>query len=147
MAITPLFNISDVENQIADAIDEQKKVLTNTFIYVGKKCVNKARSLDTYKDQTGNLRSSIGYIVLNDGVEISSSGFSTVKKGSEGKMLGKEFIKELAKQNSEGLVLIVVAGMNYASYVEAMGLDVLTSAELLAEKLIPEMLTKLGFRI
>lgn len=33
--------------------------------------------------------------------------------------------------------------MNYASYVEAMGHDVLTSAELLAEQIIPTLLKKL----
>jgi ascorbate-specific PTS system EIIC-type component UlaA len=147
MPLTPMFTENDVHTYLEEQLLEQKKVLINTLIYVGKRCVNQARSLNTYMDQTGNLRSSIGFMILDDGNVVSSSSFPTVKSGSEGKNTGREFIKSLATENGEGLVLIVVAGMNYASYVEAMGLDVLTSAELLAEQIIPEMLRKLGFRV
>jgi len=147
MPLTPMFTENDVHTYLEEQLLEQKKVLINTLIYVGKRCVNQARSLNTYMDQTGNLRSSIGFMILDDGNVVSSSSFPTVKSGSEGKNTGREFIKSLATESGEGLVLIVVAGMNYASYVEAMGLDVLTSAELLAEQIIPEMLRKLGFRV
>ncbi|MEI6752351.1 MAG: hypothetical protein WCK78_04215 [Paludibacter sp.] len=147
MPITPEFSENDVQSYIDEQLAEQKKVLINTLIYVGKRCVNQARSLNTYMDQTGNLRSSIGFLVLDNGSVVGSSSFPTVKSGSEGKKTGQEFIKSLTAENSVGLVLIVVAGMNYASYVEAMGLDVLTSAELLAEQIIPEMLRKLGFGV
>ena len=39
--------------------------------------------------------------------------------------------------------LVVVAGMNYAAYVEAKGYNVLSSAEHLAERELPRMLDKL----
>jgi len=41
------------------------------------------------------------------------------------------------------LVLIVIAGMKYAAYVEAMNYDVLTSSELYARKRVPELIEKL----
>lgn len=147
MSATPMFTDKDVQDYIEEQLAEQKKVILNAFNYIGKQCVNKARSLNTYQDQTGNLRSSIGYIVIDDGKVVSSSSFPTVKKGNDGKKTGRELINRLISEHSQGIVLIVVAGMNYASYVEAMGLDVLTSAELLAEKKIPEMLRKLGFKV
>ena len=41
-------------------------------------------------------------------------------------------------------MLVLVAGMDYAVYVEAKALNVLNSAEGLANKLVPEMLRKAG---
>lgn len=66
--------------------------------------------------------------------------------GSEGSRIGKELLYQLVSQYSNGLALIVVAGMNYAVYVEAKALNVLNSAEDLAKKLVPEMLREAGLR-
>lgn len=55
-------------------------------------------------------------------------------------------MSRLISENSKGIVLIVVAGMNYARYVEKMGLNVLDSSEMLAKKLVPIMLNDLGFK-
>ena len=43
----------------------------------------------------------------------------------------------------EMCLIVVVAGMNYAAYVEAKGYNVLASAEHLAERELPRMLEKL----
>lgn len=139
------FSIHAIQEQIYKEIETRKKAVLRTLIYVGKEAVNKARSSHKYIDQTGNLTSSIGFVVLDDGVVVSKSSFPTVKKGSKGKRDGTNFLKSLIAENKKGMVLIVVAGMNYASYVEAMGLDVLISAELYAEQKIPELLRQLGF--
>ena len=55
-------------------------------------------------------------------------------------------MSKLISENPKGIVLIVVAGMNYARYVEKMGLNVLDSSEMLAKKLVPRMLKDLGFK-
>ena len=52
-------------------------------------------------------------------------------------------ITEIAAKYPKGYVLVVVAGMNYAVYVESKGRDVLTSAEKLAETELPKMLRQL----
>jgi hypothetical protein len=57
----------------------------------------------------------------------------------------KTFLDELSQKRHKGITLIVCAGMNYASHVEARGYNVLTSAEILSERLVPEMMKKLGF--
>jgi len=147
MPITRTFSYPDIEAAIEKKIEAKKNAVIKAMIYIGKMCVNEARSLNTYKDQTGNLRSSIGFLVINDGSVVSQSNFPVVKKGAEGKEEGKTFIKTLIAEHSNGTFLIVVAGMQYASYVEAMNLDVLSSAELLAERKVPEMLKQLGFKV
>ncbi len=115
--------------------------------YVGLECVREARTKRRYTDQTGNLRSSTGYCVLYDGVVVHQSGFETVKPtATQGAASGKELMNNLIAQNSSGIVLIVVAGMNYAAYVEAKGLNVLDSSEIMAKKLIRKTLKRLGFK-
>lgn len=113
------------------------------FTYVGEACLREARENGNYIDRTGNLRASIGYVVLVDGKTVSESGYSNTEGGAKGEKL----ISDLKKQYSKGIVLIVSAGMNYAAYVEARNYNVITSAELLAEKLVPQILTKIGFEL
>lgn len=103
-----------------------------------------------YIDWTANLRSSIGYVVLWDGKVVQQSDFSPVRgkrgtSGVEGTRQGREFLQKLIDENGEGLVLIVVAGMPYAAYVEALGYDVLDSAEIKAEEIVKRLLSKLKF--
>ena len=104
---------------------------------IGEKVRNAAIERGSYTDRTGNLRNSVGY------VEFGSFGKSD--GNSEGKSTGQSYARSLVKKFPKGIVLIVVAGMRYASYVSARGKDVLDSAELLAGQLVPKMLKQLGF--
>lgn len=135
------------DKQIQVYLDERlarlRQVCLNNLIYVGDQAVNEARQRGRYKDQTGNLRSSIGYCVLEDGKVVSESSFGVVKDGSQGSKEGTEFLHRVISEHSSGLVLIVVAGMEYAAYVEAKNLNVLDSAEQLAERLLPQLFGKL----
>lgn len=138
--------MSEIDAYIQQQLERLERAIIYNFHYVGTECINRARDLETYKDQTGNLRSSIGYIIVKDGVIIEESSFEQVKEGRAGSALGREFIQSLAAKFPHGIVLIVVAGMNYAASVEAHGNDVLTSAELLAERMLPDMMKRLGFK-
>jgi hypothetical protein len=113
--------------------------------YVGLQCVKEARTARRHTDRTGNLRSSTGYYVLEDGHVVKRGGFEAVStQSTKGPSEGKKFIASLCSEYPTGIVLIVVAGMKYAAYVEAHGLNVLDSAETLAARLIPQLLKKLG---
>lgn len=140
---------STPESEINRYLEEQVERITNALIYnlqyVGERCLNAARSTSAYKDQTGNLRSSLGYVVAIDGKIRHQGDFEVVKNGDGGAKSGIQYAKEIVEQFPKGIVLIVTAGMNYASYVSAKGYDVLDSAELLAEKLVPRILKQLGF--
>ena len=141
--ITQMFSMEDVDNQIQNHIKEKITEIITTLEYIGVRCANDAREKKGYTDQTANLDKSIGYMVLNDGIIVSVSD----GRGGSASPTSKEFMNSLIAENSKGIILIVVAGMNYAFYVEATGRNVLTSAELLAERIVPEMLKELGFKI
>ncbi len=137
--------MSEVEAYLDEQIERIEQLIIYNLSYVGEQCLTEARSTNSYKDQTGNLRSSIGYIIVKDGRVIRQSDFAVVRTGSQGKSEGEQFARSLANKFSDGIVLIVVAGMNYASYVSAKGYNVLDSAELLADRLVPSILKQLGF--
>lgn len=145
MPIKQLTPKSAINQLIEKRLNDSKQKIIKSFCFVGESCIVEGRDNGAYTDQTGNLRSSIGYVVLVDGVAYKRSSFEQVKKGAEGVLEGEKFLETLISKYKKGIVLIVVAGMNYAAYVDALGLNVLTSAELLAEKMVPEIMTKLGF--
>ena len=129
-----------------DVITEQaENAIINILMYVGESCITEARDNGSYMDQTGNLRSSIGYVVVNNGKIVGMKVCEQVKDGTEGKGKAESYMTRLASEHSTGICLIVVAGMNYAVYVEGRGKNVLSSAELLAERMVPQMLEQLGF--
>ena len=114
-----------------DRIKEQYiKAATQKFIEVGERCITEARDNGSYTDRTGHLRSSVGYVVLLDGV-VQSQG--NINKHNQ------EQIEKIKAKYPKGLVLIVVAGKNYAAYVEAKGYNVLSSAELMAENILKQL--------
>ena len=131
---------------IVEKVERLKTAIIYNLSFIGEQVLNAARSTNSYKDQTGNLRSSLGYIISVDGDIVQMSDFQAVKEGIEGSKGGKEYALQLVQEFPNGIVLIVVAGMNYASYVSAKGYDVIDSAELLAEKLVPQMLSNLGLK-
>lgn len=141
------------------------KHIIEQLSYIGEVCVKTAREKGTYNDITGNLRSSIGYVVLYDGKPVKTGGFQQVRgrgekmslvkyktksgkeveywakgasgDGSKGVQTGQELLQKMQAKFPWGIVLIVCAGMNYAAYVEAIHhKDVLTSAEPLVDELL-----------
>lgn len=145
MGITQTTPSSEIAAYIAQRVERITSALLYNLQYIGERCLNAARETTSYKDQTGNLRSSLGYVIASDGKIIYQSTFEVVKEGGDGKKSGIQFAKEIVRQFPESIVLIVVAGMNYAQYVSAKGYDVIDSAELLADRLVPQILKQLGF--
>lgn len=137
--------MSEIDKYIEEQIQRITDAILYNLQYVGERCLNTARQTNSYKDQTGNLRSSLGYVIAMDGKIVHNSTFEIVKDGGDGKKSGIQFAKEIVRQFPEGIVFVVVAGMHYAQYVSATGRDVIDSAELLADKLVPQILKQLGF--
>lgn len=120
---------------------------------LGELCVAQARNVPAsigFHDQTGNLRSSIGYMVFVDGVAVHKSTFEQVQPAMEheegvvynGGKVGEDYCRQIG-EGTKDVCLVVVAGMNYAEHVESKGRDVITSAEHFAEKKLPGMLAEL----
>lgn len=146
MPIKQLTPMTEIERYTEEQLQRLKTVLLRNLAYIGEMCVNRARQSQGYKDQTGNLRSSVGYVISVDGRIVRASDFTQVKTGKKGSKDGEAFARRVARQYPRGVCLIVVAGMNYAAYVSAKGRDVLDSSELLAESLTRSILRQLGFR-
>lgn len=143
MPIRPITTYQEIEAYLEEQVRRTEKAIINTLLYVGETCINTARIGGSYKDQTGNLRSSVGYVVVKNGNVIHTSSFEVEKKGGKGSTNGRQFAEQKAREFRKGIVLIVVAGMNYAAYVSAKGRDVLDSAELTADRLVPQLMQQL----
>ena len=107
-----------------------------------------ARESGSYNDITGNLRSSIGYVLLVDGKPVVTGASKQYSgkdgNGEAGPPAAEALLQSLQAKFPWGVVLIVCAGMKYAAYVEAVHhKDVLTSAELKAESLAKKLLNGL----
>lgn len=151
MGIRMTTKLSEVHDMLMREAERVERLTIRALSKLGEQCVTKIRDRagdKSWYDQTGNLRSSVGYVIAHNKNIIQYSSFNQVKQGSEGVKTGKDLAKELAKRYSNNYVLIVVAGMNYAEFVEAMdNKDVLASTELWAREQVPLMLEKLKRQI
>lgn len=146
--------IKSTPQQFTDYIAKKQeakiKALTAALDYVGMECVAEMRShgrYNDYTDRTGNLRSSTGYVVAKDGRIVKGSAFSVVNNGGTGHSEGKAVAKEAANTVGKTQIgLVLVAGMDYAEYVEKKR-NVMASAIELAESETQKYLSKLGFKL
>lgn len=123
--------------------------IVSRFQQIGEEAVKVAREMGSYHDITGNLRSSIGYIILVDGKVVTQGESETFAgssgDGAKGAAEGQRLLSTLKAKFPWGIVLIICAGMEYAAFVENVkGKDVLTSAQHLAESLMKELLVDKG---
>ena len=121
--LIPQFTTAQINTKIAIDLIEFNNALIKSYKYIGEQIVNNARMNANFTDQTGNLRHSIGYKVYNNGRSIEEN----FQGSDEGMTAGKSIADELGK-STKGINLIVVAGMDYASYVEDRGYDVISGS-------------------
>ncbi|MCM1168899.1 MAG: hypothetical protein NC324_03080 [Bacteroides sp.] len=114
----------------------QRKTISHNVFKEGKRV---APHQPNYIDWSSNLRSSIGYVISVDGEIRRRSGFEPIKGGKDGAREGASYAESLVSEYPQGIALIVVAGKEYAAYVQRKGYDVLTSAELMARKMMNEL--------
>ncbi|WP_078063400.1 hypothetical protein [Bacteroides ihuae] len=128
--LTPMFSNDDLDQWFGIFQEKAEESIILLLKATGEKFVKYARELHTYEDQTGNLRSSIGYIIVHDG-EMLLEDFKESDKGTEkakGVSTARQLVENIALTYSQGMILIGVAGMQYAAAVEAKGYDVVTGA-------------------
>lgn len=149
----------DASGLVSQLKGDQAKIRTQIgqlLDYAGRQAVSRQRDVQapqSYMDQSGNLRSSVGYVVMSGGSEVSTGGFEpkqgpTPKNDSltpeQAAEVGKGSAKAEAARQPSYPTLTVVAGMNYASYVEAKGRDVLSTAKIVAEDIVRQGLEDLA---
>lgn len=144
MAIVDNTDYNALTVEMLERAERINRAIIRTFQYIAEVLVREARMKGDYIDQTGNLRSSIGAIILLDGQLVSRSGFEVVMGGSSGANEGQTYAQEIAAAYPRGIALVVVAGKDYAAHVAARGRDVLSSAVLKAEDIVPRMMRQLN---
>lgn len=103
------------------------KLLLQEF---GEKLVAFAKDTHTYTDRTGNLTNSISYAIVRH-KEILY--YNEVQR-EEANAAALKVAMKMAESLSDAYSLIVVAGMNYAAFVESRGYNVILPAELKAKQ-------------
>lgn len=140
MGVEVKFTKRSIDNYFSNVLKIVNEEFIRTFSYLGEQAVKKVRNrpgAESWFDQTGNLRSSIGYAVASHGKKQIESAFEQVLDGKEGAQKGRQFIDELISMYNETYALIVVAGMDYAERVEALdNKDVLASTEIWAKSVL-----------
>lgn len=137
MSFQAQFSVKDLVKDLDVEIQKVESVIQNELVRVGLEFVRNARINADFTDRTGNLRSSIGFVLLKDGQNVfedferSGSG----KNPEKGIPTAKQFMFEGLKgsEMNRGFVLAVVAGMDYAVFVESRGFDVITSSAMKAD--------------
>lgn len=130
MGLVPKFTQQDIINETNKGLRIIQSGIIKILQYAGEQFVKDARlgmninpsafPKGDYLNHTANLRSSIGYFVLNNGTIIHSNLNGT----SEGEAAATSVVATVPK---EGYQLVGVAGMDYASNVESKGYNVITS--------------------
>lgn len=147
-----------------DALERQlEDVYLDRLADAGEKAVQEAIAEGNYQNITGNLRSSIGYVIAYNGKILREGGFYKIQgrgenmqkvefttkagkhvsfwakgkygDGSEGSRKGLEFARSRIRETM-GYAFILVAGMEYASYVSSKGYDVIDRGTYLLWNLI-----------
>lgn len=127
MAITQRFDIGKLFAGVRAKVDIITDSVLDALQMACLEVTNNAKALSTYKDQTHYLRSSIGFVVFDHGEKIAESFSSTGgEAGSAGAEAGREIAEEAAKQYTNETVAVIVAGADYALYVESKGYDVIS---------------------
>ncbi len=149
MALRPKFNSQQIKKFIEEKLRRIEDAVLSMLQRVGENFVTNARTSGNYLNQTGNLRSSIGYVILKNGFQYFGGDFVLTGDGYEGLKKGKSFLEEIIKEfnNHRGWVLIVVAGMEYAAAVESKKKDVLTGSSQIAKKELKQAMERITKKI
>jgi hypothetical protein len=122
-----------VEARKSDIID----YLKNKAIEATETARAKTLSSNPYNNITFNLVSSVGFCIVQSGA-VKFMYFPLLRTGSEGQKKGKATSERAAKELSgtDDITIVLVAGENYASFVQAKGKDVIKLASIKFETLL-----------
>lgn len=139
-------NFRNAERVCVEVVNILNEEIFRTLAYTCEEAVGKVRDRsgeESWNDDTGNLRSSIGYGIYEHSNKIIESDFPIVKNGSEGASKGKEIISDIAGLYPKAYSAVVIAGMDYAEHVENMeNKDVLNNTFEWVESVIDERLQR-----
>ena len=146
MGLVQRFTNEEIKAEIAKRVALIDNAIIRRLSYLGEQCRNHAIDNRGYTDQTSNLKSSTGYLIVAHG-EIVKSAFKKQDKANTGDLIGRTYAEQLATKYQSGYALVMVAGMTYASLVEARGRNVLGTTKQFCEQEMPQMIEQLKSNI
>ena len=126
-----MFTNADLDRWLDTFQENAEAAIVETLQAAGEMFVKLARESGSYDNQTGNLRSSIGYVISYNGKSLKDN-FQSISGAQSGTAEARQLATKVAAQ-MKGFVLIGVAGMTYAAAVESKGFEVISSSSLQAE--------------
>lgn len=135
MGIEPVFPKGTVAERVLEFQGRVEEATIYMLRYLGEELAAYAKDLHSYTDRTGNLTNSIGYAVVRRGTIIHRGGNTLPGDGDDAAL---KAATAYARTLDGTFSLIIVAGMNYAAYVEAKGYNVILPAELRAKTEVPK---------
>ena len=103
MGIRMTTKLDEIHKVLMKEANRVERLTIRALSYLGEQCVSRVRNRGGNKswyDQSGNLRSSVGYVIAYNGSIIQYSDFNQIKQGSEGVTVGKKLAEELVKRYS-----------------------------------------------
>lgn len=134
MGIVPKFGNGYVFNEVMLFQKRLEQATIFTLKYLGESLAKYTKDNYNYTDQTGNLTNSIAYAVVKDKDIVY---YDATNQPGEGAEEALKLAMKIASSLPNTFSLIIVAGMNYAAYVEAKGYNVILPAELKAKTDFP----------
>ena len=138
MGITPMFGSGLIAAQATAFQQRVERAAIFLMQYLGEELVKYAKDKHNYTDRTGNLTNSISYVVVRNKEIVFGPDQSTT-----GQEAALQAALKMIDTLPDCIALVIVAGMNYAAYVEAKGYNVILPAELKAKTDFPQAMKKL----
>lgn len=131
--------------EIQREIDSETLKHLSRVLNVAIEKVRKKMEGVPYQDHTGNLNSSTGFIIYKDG-KVVHQDFRESAKGTDKATGLKEGLSlALAElRESSGWGVVLMSGMEYASWVESRGFDVLLGATVNLDSILKEAFNEIG---
>lgn len=123
--LTPKFSSDQMTKDVLKWLRNDEKKFIEALSFIGEQALNKSRANGEFTDRTGALRSSEGYSIVKDGKVLSTLIDSDNADGKKG---FNDTLDEIRGKYNKGYVLFLIAGMEYALYVEANGYDVISGS-------------------
>ena len=123
-------NLDAIAGMITGGVDSWIDDTIEDIFGVGKKLVDDARAKtkeeNGFGNITWNLRGSIGCGIIYEG-SIKKTYFPPINGGTVGEQVGLSYLQEIAVLVDEPgqVILLFVAGMEYASFVQTVKRDVI----------------------
>lgn len=135
-----MFGNGVVAAQVAAFQENLEKAIIFALKELGEELAKYAKENHTYSDQSGNLTNSIGYAIVRNKEMVYYGGLNQPGISMDSAL---QTALKMAQSTQSAYSLIIVAGMNYAAYVEAKGYNVILPAELKAKRDFPSAMAKL----